>query len=213
MTVSPRVLFTIGLLSKAPPYLHALASCGVEVNCINADTPVDSLNGYDGLVLGGGTDVDPLLYGETPHAETSQPDCARDAMELALLSDALRRDIPVFAICRGLQLLNVHQGGTLHQHIENHLKLWHSVDLAPGSLVAQSAASTSYEVLSRHHQAIKDLAPTLHVTARAADGTIEAVEMDGPRFVLSVQWHPEDGFEKGESDRRLFETFAVSLRP
>lgn len=210
--MSPRVLFTIGLLSKAPPYLRALESCGLEVNCINADTPVDSLDGYDGLVLGGGTDVDPSLYGELPHAETSKPDKARDIMETSLLTDALRRDIPVFAICRGHQLLNVHQGGTLHQHIENHLQLWHSVDLAPGSLVARSATVDSYDVMSRHHQAIKDVAPALRVTARAADGTIEAVEMDGPRFVLSVQWHPEDGFDKGESDHHLFEAFAASLR-
>ena len=213
INVTPRVLFTIGYRPKAKPYLHALESCGVETHCMTAQEPVDSLKEYAGLVLGGGTDVDPALYGESPHSETSQPDRARDAMELRLIAEALRRDVPVLAICRGLQMLNVQQGGTLHQHIENHLGIEHDVEVEPESLIARCAGETHYEVLSRHHQAVKDLAPLLCVTARAGDGTVEAVEMEGPRFLAAVQWHPEDRFDKGGPDRRLFEAFARSLRP
>lgn len=209
----PRVLFTIGLRSKAPPYVRALESCGLDTHCITAQEPVDSLQGYAGLVLGGGTDIDPALYGATPHGETSQPDRARDAMEMRLLEDALRRDLPVLAICRGLQLLNVQQGGTLHQHIENHVNVVHDVDVEPESLLSRCVAETRYAVLSRHHQAVNGLAPSLCVTARAQDGTVEAVEMEGPRFLAAVQWHPEDRFDGNGPDRRLFEAFARSLRP
>lgn len=206
-----RVLFTIGSRKKAAPYLEALAAAGVEAVCVTAEDGVARLNGYAGLVLGGGRDVDPALYGESPLDGTDEPDKARDAMESGLLEQALAADKPVFAICRGLQFVNVHLGGTLHQHIDGHSKVTHEVMLDPASLLARCAGETRYEVLSRHHQAVKGLAPGLRVTARAGDGTVEAVELDGPGFLLAVQWHPEDRAATSAPDRALFEAFAKSL--
>lgn len=209
--ISRRVLFTIGYRPKAEPYLEALRQCGLEPDCRTADEPAPGLGGYAGLVLGGGRDVDPKYYGEERRDGTDSPDTARDEMEMALLGEAIGRKLPVLAICRGLQLLNVHLGGTLHQHIDGHQKLIHEVEIAPGSLLARAAGVTRGAVMSRHHQAVKDLAPGLRVTATAADGTVEAVEMEAHPRLLAVQWHPEDKFAENAHDRRLFEFFAASL--
>lgn len=207
-----RVVLTIGVRSKAIPYEQALRGTGLEVDVAMADSPLNSLDGYDGLVLGGGRDVDPHIYGESPLDVTDQPDEPRDSMERRLLDDALRRDAPVFAICRGIQLLNVHLGGTLHQHIDNHRNLVHPVSLTAGSLLTGAAGTAEYTIGSRHHQAIRDLAPGARVTAIAPDSTIEAIEFDGPRFLLAVQWHPEDQFETSPHDRALFHAFARALK-
>ncbi len=211
MSVPGRVLFTIGVRKKAEPYLEALAAAGVEAVCVTAEDGVSRLDGYAGLVLGGGRDVNPSLYGESRMDGTDEPDDRRDTMESGLLAQAMAEDKPVFAICRGLQLVNVHLGGTLHQHIDGHNKVDHEVVVEPESLLALCAGEARYKVLSRHHQAVKRLAPGLRVTARAADGTVEAVELDGPRFLLAVQWHPEDRAAASAPDRALFEAFAKSL--
>ncbi|HNY38807.1 MAG TPA: gamma-glutamyl-gamma-aminobutyrate hydrolase family protein [Bryobacteraceae bacterium] len=207
----PRVALTIGVLSKAVPYVKALKDAGLEVDVVMAGSPLTSLDGYDGLVLGGGRDVDPRIYGESPLDATDQPDEPRDSMECRLLDDALRRDAPILAICRGVQLLNVHLGGTLHQHIEGHSKVVHPVVIDPDSLLSRAAGATAYTALSRHHQSLKQLAPGARITATAPDSTIEAIEFDGPRFLLAVQWHPEDQFETSPHDRALFEAFARAL--
>lgn len=212
MIVSHRVLFTIGVRAKAGPYLDALKAAGVEGDCRTVEDAPPSLDAYAGLVLGGGRDVDPALYGDSRVDGTDEPERARDDMEIRLLGEALRRDLPVMAICRGLQLLNVHLGGTLTQHIEGHKKVDHDVEIEHGTLLASCAGTTRYSVLSRHHQAVRHLAAGLRVAARAEDQTVEAVEMDGPRFLLAVQWHPEDRAPVSEPDRRLFEAFAKSLR-
>lgn len=212
MIVSQRVLFTIGVRKKARPYLDALKAAGVEVECRTVDDAPGCMDGYAGLVLGGGRDVDPELYGDTRVNGTDEPDRARDEMEMGLLGEALRLDRPVMAICRGLQLLNVHLGGTLTQHIEGHKEVDHEVSIAHGTLLAACAGTTRYSVLSRHHQAVRHVAAGLRVAARAEDQTVEAVEMDGPRFLLAVQWHPEDRVAISGPDRRLFEAFSKSLR-
>ena len=162
---------------------------------------VEAVAVLDGLVLSGGADVDPARYGEPPHAETGEPQAGRDAWELALLAAALNRDIPVLAICRGAQLLNVAYGGTLIQHLpelpgaEDHRggagvyrKIPVSLDpeALPGSVLGASGEVSCY-----HHQAIDKLGDGLTVTGRAADGTIEAVIVDGRAFAVGVQWHPE----------------------
>jgi putative glutamine amidotransferase len=210
--VEPRVAFTIGFKKKAEPYLLRLQEAGVAAACFDKWDMPETLDGFAALMLGGGRDVNPRLYGEARIDRTQEPDPERDEKERALLADALRRDLPVFAICRGLQLVNVHLGGTLHQHIDNHSEVSHEVTLEEGSLVARASAGSRYGIRSRHHQAIKDLAPGLRVTARADDSVVEAMELDGPRFFLAVQWHPEDGAPDSIHDANLFSAFAKAVR-
>ncbi len=164
----------------------------------------------DGLVLTGGGDVDPLAYGEEPAPEVAGVDTNRDAGERALLQAALRADLPVLAICRGCQVLNVDLGGTLHQHLPE--LIGHSehrtapyvfgdieVDTEPGSLAARVFGQTP-TVRCSHHQAIREVGRGLVPTARTHDGVVEAVELPGTRFVLGVQWHPEEGMDQRPFD-------------
>ena len=150
----------------------------------------------DGIVLPGGTDVDPALYGAEPTPDLMDPEPARDAQELALLDAAAAAGVPLLAICRGLQVVNVWRGGTLHQHVPEHGlfeeppgKLQHEVTFTPGSVLA-GVYGTSVMVNSLHHQTVDRLGEGLAVTAEAPDGTIEGLECrDAP--VVAVQWHPE----------------------
>ena len=193
---------------KREPYRKALNAVNVGV----VENP-DTLDDLTGLVLTGGTDLNPALYGRARLPQTDEPDVERDERETRLLRDSLARDLPVLAICRGMQLLNVFCGGTLTQHIEDHrspgVANAHPVWIAPESLLASVLGPGSYEVNSRHHQAIALLAPSLNVTARAADGTVEALGLPDRRFILAIQWHPEDRVDG--SDRKLFEAFADAL--
>ena len=149
----------------------------------------------DGIVLPGGTDIDPIRYGADPDPELLPPEPERDDLELALLSAALEAEVPVLGICRGIQVLNVHQGGTLHQHIPEHGRfdlpthtVVHQVSFTPGSML-HDLYGPSAQVNSLHHQTVADLGRNLTVTARADDGTIEGLEMGD--HVVAVQWHPE----------------------
>jgi gamma-glutamyl-gamma-aminobutyrate hydrolase PuuD len=158
----------------------------------------------DGLVVSGGPDVDPGLYGQEPHQLTGAPRSDRDGWERALLRASLRRGIPVLGICRGMQLLNVELGGTLHQHapeVVGHtghrpeLGTFGSTAIAtePGSRTA-GWLGRERTVWCHHHQMVDQLAEPLKVTARSRDdSSIEAVEHSGHPFVVAVQWHPEHG--------------------
>jgi putative glutamine amidotransferase len=192
---------------KRRPYREALEAASVE-----AVDGVTTIDGLDGLVLAGGTDIDPELYGAAPHPETGEPDRDRDRLEIALLREALERDLPVLAICRGMQLLNVALGGSLLQHIEGHRvpgrAVVHSVRLAPASRVGAILGSGEYGVNSRHHQCVERLGNGLTVVGRAPDDIVEAVELEGKRFVVGVQWHPEDRRE----DWKLFTAFGDSMK-
>jgi gamma-glutamyl-gamma-aminobutyrate hydrolase PuuD len=176
-----------------------------------ADEVIDRI---DGLVLTGGADVDPARYGELPAERTSGPRVQRDEWEIALTRAALRRDLPLLAICRGLQVLNVVLGGTLHQHLpdltghEGHQPgpgVFGAVDvnIEPGTRTAE-LIGPRVRVSCHHHQALARLAPGLKVAGRAADGTVEAVEVPGRSFALGVQWHPEENSQ----DDRLFAALA-----
>ena len=194
--------------AKREPYRAALRAAGLEpVDCAT------SLDGLAGLCLAGGADVDPALYDQTPHPETEEPDRERDRIECALLREALERDLPVLAICRGLQLLNVAMGGSLRQHIEGHdrrkIPVAHAVAIAPGSRVAEILGPGEYAVNSRHHQCAGRVADRLLVTAAAPDGVIEALEMPGKGFVLAVQWHPEA--RPRSRDAALFHAFRIAV--
>lgn len=179
---------------------------------------LDSLNG---LLLTGGSDVLPERYGAAPHPETDAGDGERDAMELTLLRGALARDLPVLAICRGQQLLNVGYGGALLQHIEGdaHRALsdaerssrWHDVIIEPKSRLAAILGSGRIQTNSRHHQAVLPdaVGGGLLVSARADDGVIEALESAEQRWLVAVQWHPERD-EVAERFQPLFRAFLAA---
>ena len=170
----------------------------------------------DGLILAGGADLDPALYGERPHTETVglRPD--RDAAEQALVTGAMKRDLPTLGICRGMQLLAVAHGGRLEQHLPDVVGHQlhrpaagvfgeHPVRLSPGSVVHRALGESSV-VKSYHHQGVAD-AGSLVVTGWADDDTIEVVEVPGQRFAVGVLWHPEAG-----PDPALFEALMAATR-
>jgi putative glutamine amidotransferase len=170
-----------------------------------AEHPAEILDLLDGLILAGGSDVDPDSYGEARHPETRNTNRARDDFEVALAQAAIARDMPFLGICRGMQVLNVARGGTLLQHLpeshghENHRRNAgtfdgndHPVDLSAGSLAARAAGEERHRTLSHHHQAVGRVGEGLVVTGTAAEDELpEAIELPGSRFVLGVQWHPE----------------------
>jgi putative glutamine amidotransferase len=202
-------------------YVHAVARAGlvplVIPSVLEPARAVEALDVVRGLVLTGGEDVDPARYGTAPHPKLERTDPARDAVEIALVEAARARRLPILAICRGLQLLNVAFGGTLYQDLASERPgpiphqdqaARHAVRIAPGSLLHRTLGATSHSVNSRHHQAVKTLGPGLVATAWAEDDLIEAVELTDPTapWLLGVQWHPED---TGEA--RLFGGFAGAL--
>jgi putative glutamine amidotransferase len=166
-----------------------------------AAEPDDLLDLLDGLLLAGGSDIDPASYGAEPRPETTGTRPERDRFELALARGAIERGMPVLGVCRGMQLLNVACGGTLDQHIGNldvHRHTLgafhdHEVVLEPGSLAEQSAGAVRLLVKSHHHQGVGRLGAGLAVSGRAAeDDLIEAIELPGSGFALGVLWHPEE---------------------
>jgi putative glutamine amidotransferase len=172
------------------------------------------LEAVDGLVLTGGPDIDPRLYGSHPHDKTDSPRAGRDAWEIALCQGALERDVPLLAICRGLQLLNVSLGGTLHQHLpeivghDAHRAAAgemspNRVVLEPGSTVA-SILGPETEGRCHHHQGVDRLGGRLRAVGFADDGSVEAVEVLDAGFAIGVQWHPEEN----AGDGRLFVALA-----
>jgi putative glutamine amidotransferase len=167
------------------------------------DDPDAALDGLDGLLLCGGVDVDPATYGAERHPETDEPDAERDAFEIALARRALERDIPFLGICRGMQLMNVAAGGSLIQHLPEHLGHQehrhtpgkfgdHPVELEEGTLAALAAGETRHASKSHHHQGIDRVGEGFRVSGWSReDGLAEAIEAPDKRFALGVQWHPE----------------------
>jgi len=177
-----------------------------------------ALAAVDALILTGGGDVSPASYGAAPHPATGGVSPDRDAWEIALLTAALARDLPVLAICRGAQVMNVARGGTLHQHVPD--EVGHeghrpepgvlgmtSVRLAPGTPLA-AILDESIKVPCYHHQAVDRLGDGLVAAGWADDGLVEALFIEDHRFALAVQWHPEDG-----DDLRLFEALVGAAKP
>ena len=178
----------------------------------------ETLDALDGIILTGGSDLDPELYDEEAHPETFGIHRLRDDAELALLHGAMERDMPLLGICRGIQVINVGMGGTLHQHVpdvvghENHKNdppgqfLQHEVEVLPDTRLADVLGAQT-RVMSHHHQGIKELGEGLRPAARAEDGLVEAVEAPEKRFAVGVLWHPEAG-----EDAALFEAFVAEAR-
>jgi gamma-glutamyl-gamma-aminobutyrate hydrolase PuuD len=193
-------------------YVTAVGRAGGRALLVppSEDGVEETLQALDGLLFSGGSDIDPGLYDQQPHDETFGIHEARDRAELALLEAALERDMPVLAICRGSQVLNVARGGDLVQHLpdvvgdEKHKHTPgtyadHDVTMEEGTRLG-SLLGDRAPVKSHHHQGIGRIGDGLRVAAHAEDGTVEAVEDPGRRFAVGVLWHPEAG-----EDARLFE--------
>ena len=206
---------------KAEPYAEALRDAGIEPILISPGEPAQ-INGLDGLLLTGGTDLNPVRYGAAPHPDNEPPDDERDELEAVLLRDALDARLPILAICRGLQLFNVVHGGTLIQHLDNsavHVVRGndpalpaHDIVVSAGSRLASILGEGTHGVNSRHHQAVERVGPGLTVTARSTpDGVVEALERRDLPFALAVQWHPEDQVRSDPSQKKLFTAFRTAL--
>jgi putative glutamine amidotransferase len=219
-------IIAIAPSSKLHDYEEAVRREGGEVHVLDRakDRPADVVRSSAGVLLSGGGDVQPSIYGAAAHPTFSPAEEGRDEYEIELVRRALEADLPIFAICRGIQVLNVALGGTLVQDIpdevsrsidhmvrEPRVAIAHDIWMAPDSLLerlmrARIEKGDDCPVNSRHHQAVKDLGEGLIATANAPDGIIEAVEHPNYRFCLGVQWHPENFYRTGEF-RALFEGF------
>ncbi|WP_274556291.1 gamma-glutamyl-gamma-aminobutyrate hydrolase family protein [Streptomyces spiramyceticus] len=193
-------------------YPRLVRAAGGLAAMLPPDAPssaADVVARVDGLVVAGGADVEPVRYGAEPHPRTGPPARERDAWELALIEAALASGTPLLGICRGMQLLNVALGGTLVQHLDGHtggvgVLGEHAVKPVPGTRYA-SIVPEEDGVPTYHHQAADRLGEGLVVSAYAADGTPEAVELPGEHWVLGVQWHPEMG-----EDLRVMEALVAA---
>ena len=223
-------VIAIAPCSKQHDYEEAVRRAGGDVRILNYETdrPAEVVNEVDGILLPGGDDVLPSLYGADPHPTFDAAEPVRDAYELELATRAGDADLPLFAICRGIQVLNVARGGTLVQDIPSELPdamphevrdtpftIAHDVWVSEGTLLhtllRERIDGDACPVNSRHHQAVQKVGSGLVVSATAPDGVIEAVEDPSKRFCVGVQWHPENFYRTGEF-RALFEAFITAAQ-
>jgi len=225
----PLIGITIGyssqdreIFSLRDDYVRAVEKAG-GLPLVLAPVLLDHL---DGLLLTGGADLDPVLYGEPPHETVTRVIPERDALEIALSREALRRDMPLFAICRGHQVLNVATGGTLVQDLPsqwkgavNHdpeVERWspaHDVRILPGTRLREILGEERVAVNSFHHQAVKEPGRGTVVSAYSeGDDVVEAIEVPGRRLAVGVQWHPEAFWDKDGRFQPLFEALVKASR-
>ena len=216
--------------SRLDDYLASIEQSGAQPRVLEvSESPRAVLQTVDGVLLTGGGDVDPALYGESRHDSVEDAEPGRDEFEIDLARRAMERDLPILAVCRGAQVLNVANGGTLVQDIPSAITAGlthairqegnataHAISVAPGSRLHRALgpavdAASSCAVNSRHHQSIAALAPGLVASATASDGVIEGIESPEHAFCLGVQWHPENFWRTGEFDS-LFTSFVAAAR-
>jgi putative glutamine amidotransferase len=217
----------IAACRKLEDYRQSILHVGGEPRTLDSSMPIEqALTGIDGLMLTGGGDVAPSRYGEAAHETVEEAEPGRDEFEIALTLAARARNLPILAICRGVQVLNVACGGTLVQDIPSQIagalahslpvpqhqpyelahEVWVDKDSLLAKLMRDRLVDEALEVNSRHHQAVKAVARGFVITATAPDGVVEAIEDPKALFCLGVQWHPENFFRTGEF-RALFEGF------
>lgn len=208
-------------------YVEALEACGASALLMGSGDARLMAERVDGLVLAGGGDMDPVGYGGRPHPANYMVDGGRDRFELTLAGACIEEGIPLLAICRGLQILNVALGGDLVAHLPDRYgesvihrlpprePVAHEVEVRAGTLLAGVVGVGALEVMSWHHQGVGRVAPALEVTALAADGVIEALEKKGAPcggWMLAVQWHPELNFREVPRHASLFEALVTEAR-
>jgi putative glutamine amidotransferase len=194
-------------------YRRAVEAAGAET--VDLPPGTQDMRGLDGLLLPGGWDVDPALYGEKPDPKVGDIDPELDETEIRLFKDAREKQIPVLGICRGQQVINVAMGGTLLQHLEGHevrafgrSHLAHRASVDPSSELGRAADGREIQVNSLHHQAVGVLAPGLRQTATGDDGTVEGIETDDG-LIVAVQCHPEELTGDLPWARSLFKRFVT----
>jgi putative glutamine amidotransferase len=233
-----KVFGVFGMPNHAASDTYVRATCEVVGGvpllvpaCGDAADPAALLDRLDGLILTGSrSNVEPALYGGDAHPDGVPEDHARDSATLPLIRAALRAGVPVLAICRGLQEVNVALGGSLHQRLQDlpgridhstplqpsaaiRIGKAHRVALTPGGWLGRLLGRSDIAVNSLHNQGIDRLAPGLAVEATAPDGTIEAISAPAaPGYLLGVQWHPEYDFREDAVSRRIFESFAAAVK-
>jgi putative glutamine amidotransferase len=219
----------VGVTSYTPPtterrayalpceYVDSVRAAGAEVVLLPHGTPDALLERLDGLILAGGGDIDPACYGGERHDLNYMVDPVRDEFEVGLVRQARQRDMPLLAICRGMQILNVALGGSLVAHVPERWgdavshrapprePIKHEVEVAPDSRLGGMVGPGRLEVVSWHHQAVDRLGAGLRVVAQSLDGLPEAVESEGPDWTFGVQWHPELNAREEPRQAKLFE--------
>ena len=210
-------------------YVRSVQQAGALAVVLPPGPPGDApalLDRVDGLLLTGGVDIDPDLFGQPPHPKIRRVDRERDELELALVREALRRDLPILAICRGIQVLNVAGGGTLLQDLPSQLKgggrhdcpeprtaRVHRVAVESDTQLHRILRESHVPVNSFHHQAVDEVGDGCVVTARCEDdGVVEGLEMPEQGFVVGVQWHPETFWDAQDSFQVLFDAQADACR-
>ncbi|MDR3595730.1 gamma-glutamyl-gamma-aminobutyrate hydrolase family protein [Clostridium sp.] len=210
-------------------YLNAVENAGGVPLFIPISEDMDDVKSYlnmiDGIIFSGGEGVGPIKFGENPSKAISNINYLRDNFELALFKEAYKRDMPILGVCRGAQLINVALGGSLYQDIFSEIPnchghmpsgmqvydLFHIIDIEENSKLFDIFKATELEVNSFHHQAIKDLGKDLKVTAASKDGVIEGIESLSRKFLVGVQWHPEDLTLKHKEFLKLFKALIDSI--
>ena len=207
-------------------YTQSLERAGAEVKWIELDDTEKAVTealSCDGLLLPGGADINPLMYGERPDEKCGKPNEIRDTAEPYILEEFLKTNKPVLAICRGIQLLNVYKGGTLFQDIKDRQKYrhmdflsransTHPIKIYKNSKLYDIMKLNTASVNSMHHQAINKVGNGLKVTAKSDDGYVEAVEMENYPFCIGVQWHPEHMSKKSADQRKIFIAFVSACK-
>ncbi|AZR72319.1 hypothetical protein BBF96_02270 [Anoxybacter fermentans] len=221
-TVNDPLEFTLPKL-----YVRAIENVGglpLILPIIDKDVALiaEMVERVDGILLTGGVDVDPMLFGEEPHTEMGRIDPERDFFELHLAKIALEKNLPILGICRGCQVLNVAAGGTIvqdipsfygkdkvHKHKQTAPRWYptHSVEIVKGSKLEAIFKTNKITVNSYHHQSVKEPAPGFIVSAKAKDGIIEAIEGIEYKYALGIQWHPELMWQKYPQFKNLFQSF------